>query len=108
MAYYGNRAATYMMLCRFDMALADARQSIAIDPNFVKVKYTLQTSGLRNDCEFIVSCRFEGRLSFFFFFFYFFFFFFYRSHSQLFVELMGLLPKSSFFCLFFFGVFSPT
>ena len=36
-AYYGNRAATYMMLGNYDKALADARQSTGIDSKFTKV-----------------------------------------------------------------------
>jgi len=36
-AYYGNRAATYMMLLKYDKALEDARKSTQIDPLFVKV-----------------------------------------------------------------------
>merc|ERR1712226_38028 len=35
-AYYGNRAATFMMLSKYDKALEDARVSLQIDPNFVK------------------------------------------------------------------------
>ncbi|KAK7477798.1 hypothetical protein BaRGS_00030981 [Batillaria attramentaria] len=35
-AYYGNRAATYMMLKRYKDALADAQQSVHLDPAFVK------------------------------------------------------------------------
>lgn len=35
-AYYGNRAATYMMLSQYDKALEDARRSTQIDPTFVK------------------------------------------------------------------------
>lgn len=37
-AYYGNRAATYMMLSQYDKALEDARRSTQIDPAFVKVR----------------------------------------------------------------------
>ena len=36
-AYYGNRAATYMMLNKYDKALEDARTSVQIDPDFIKV-----------------------------------------------------------------------
>ncbi|EDW77862.1 uncharacterized protein Dwil_GK24713 [Drosophila willistoni] len=35
-AYYGNRAACYMMLLNYNSALADARHAIRIDPNFEK------------------------------------------------------------------------
>jgi DnaJ family protein C protein 7 len=35
-AYYGNRAATYMMLYKYEKALEDARTSTQINPNFVK------------------------------------------------------------------------
>lgn len=35
-AYYGNRAACYMMLNKFADALADARQAVGLDPNMVK------------------------------------------------------------------------
>jgi len=36
-AYYGNRAATYMMMSKYDKALEDARLALQIDPEFVKV-----------------------------------------------------------------------
>ncbi|XP_043644416.1 dnaJ homolog subfamily C member 7 isoform X1 [Drosophila teissieri] len=35
-AYYGNRAACYMMLLNFNSALTDARHAIRIDPGFEK------------------------------------------------------------------------
>lgn len=35
-AYYGNRAACYMMLGKYHEALADAKKCIAIDPTFIK------------------------------------------------------------------------
>ncbi|XP_066245898.1 dnaJ homolog subfamily C member 7 [Euwallacea similis] len=35
-AYYGNRAACYMMLNRYQEALEDARKSIQLDPTFIK------------------------------------------------------------------------
>lgn len=35
-AYYGNRAAAYMMIKKFKEAIEDSRAAIAIDPNFVK------------------------------------------------------------------------
>ncbi|CAH1125479.1 unnamed protein product [Ceutorhynchus assimilis] len=35
-AYYGNRAACYMMLNRYREAMEDARKSIQLDPTFVK------------------------------------------------------------------------
>ncbi|XP_060517347.1 dnaJ homolog subfamily C member 7 [Cylas formicarius] len=35
-AYYGNRAACYIMLNRYNEALDDSRRSIQLDPNFVK------------------------------------------------------------------------
>ncbi|XP_048509911.1 dnaJ homolog subfamily C member 7 [Athalia rosae] len=35
-AYYGNRAACYMMLDKYHDALADAKKCIAIDPKFIK------------------------------------------------------------------------
>lgn len=36
-SYYGNRAATLMMLCRYREALEDAQQAVRLDGNFVKV-----------------------------------------------------------------------
>ena len=36
-AYYGNRAATHIMLGGFKSALEDANQSISIDESFLKV-----------------------------------------------------------------------
>ncbi|XP_071101126.1 dnaJ homolog subfamily C member 7-like [Haliotis cracherodii] len=35
-AYYGNRAATYIMLNKYKEALEDSRKAIQIEPNFVK------------------------------------------------------------------------
>uniref|UniRef100_A0A8C7WNM0 DnaJ homolog subfamily C member 7 n=1 Tax=Oryzias sinensis TaxID=183150 RepID=A0A8C7WNM0_9TELE len=35
-SYYGNRAATLMMLCRYREALEDAQQAVRLDGNFVK------------------------------------------------------------------------
>lgn len=35
-AYYSNRAAVYMMISKYDHALSDARQSVLLDPAFVK------------------------------------------------------------------------
>ena len=37
-AYYGNRAATYMMMNKYLDALEDARQSVRLDDTFVKVQ----------------------------------------------------------------------
>ena len=39
-AYYGNRAATYIMMNKYREALEDARQSTRLDNKFVKVKQT--------------------------------------------------------------------
>lgn len=36
-SYYGNRAATLMMLGRFREALGDAQQSVRLDDSFVRV-----------------------------------------------------------------------
>lgn len=36
-AYYGNRAAAYMMIQKYKLAIEDSKTSISIDPNFVKV-----------------------------------------------------------------------
>lgn len=36
--FYGNRAAAYMMMSKYDKALEDANSAIRIDNNFVKVK----------------------------------------------------------------------
>ncbi|KFW85488.1 DnaJ subfamily C member 7, partial [Phalacrocorax carbo] len=43
-SYYGNRAATLMMLGRFREALGDAQQSVRLDDSFVRVLI------VRNDC----------------------------------------------------------
>ena len=43
-AFYGNRAATYMMLSRYDKALEDARKSILLEPTFVKVSTCIKFS----------------------------------------------------------------
>lgn len=37
-SYYGNRAATLMMLGRFREALGDAQQSVRLDDRFVRVR----------------------------------------------------------------------
>ncbi|KFV60716.1 DnaJ subfamily C member 7, partial [Gavia stellata] len=37
-SYYGNRAATLMMLGRFREALGDAQQSVRLDDSFVRVR----------------------------------------------------------------------
>lgn len=47
-AYYGNRAATYMMLSQYDKALEDARRSTQIDPAFVKVRKALSLKCICN------------------------------------------------------------
>jgi hypothetical protein len=36
-SYYGNRAATLMMLGKFREALGDAQQSVRLDDSFVRV-----------------------------------------------------------------------
>lgn len=41
-SYYGNRAATLMMLGRFREALEDAQQSVRLDDTFVRVRGDLQ------------------------------------------------------------------
>ena len=38
-AYYGNRAAAYMMISNFSSALDDSLKSVEKDPNFFKVGY---------------------------------------------------------------------
>ena len=37
-AYYGNRAAAYMMINNYMNALEDSTKSVEKDPNFFKVK----------------------------------------------------------------------
>lgn len=37
-SYYGNRAATLMMLGKFREALGDAQQSVRLDDSFVRVR----------------------------------------------------------------------
>lgn len=41
-SYYGNRAATLMMLGRFREALEDAQQSVRLDDSFVRVRGELR------------------------------------------------------------------
>lgn len=36
-SYYGNRAATLMMLCRYREALEDSQQAVRLDNTFMKV-----------------------------------------------------------------------
>ena len=36
-SYYGNRAATLMMLCRYREALEDSQQAVRLDNDFMKV-----------------------------------------------------------------------
>lgn len=43
-SYYGNRAATLMMLGRFREALGDAQQSVRLDDSFVRVCGKLHAS----------------------------------------------------------------
>ena len=42
-AYYGNRAAAYMMLSQYEKALEDARRSTQLDHTFVKVRVAFAT-----------------------------------------------------------------
>lgn len=39
-SYYGNRAATLMMLCRFREALEDSQQAVRLDDGFMKVSFS--------------------------------------------------------------------
>lgn len=36
-SYYGNRAAAYMMIQKYKLAIEDSKTATSIDPNFVKV-----------------------------------------------------------------------
>lgn len=38
-SYYGNRAATLMMLCRYREALEDCQQAVRLDNSFMKASY---------------------------------------------------------------------
>lgn len=38
-SYYGNRAATLMMLSRYREALEDSQQAVRLDDTFVKVRW---------------------------------------------------------------------
>ncbi|KAK5884639.1 hypothetical protein CesoFtcFv8_018440 [Champsocephalus esox] len=40
-SYYGNRAATLMMLCRYREALEDSQQAVRLDDDFMKVGYII-------------------------------------------------------------------
>lgn len=42
-SYYGNRAATLMMLCRYREALEDSQQAVRLDNDFMKVGCGKQT-----------------------------------------------------------------
>lgn len=46
-AYYGNRAATYMMLSQYAKALEDARQAVSLNPKFVKVRLMSPLCGVQ-------------------------------------------------------------
>lgn len=37
-SYYGNRAATLMMLCRYREALEDSQQAVRLDNSFMKAR----------------------------------------------------------------------
>ena len=45
-AYYGNRAAAYMMISNFSSALDDSLKSVEKDPNFFKVGFEELTRAL--------------------------------------------------------------
>lgn len=38
-SYYGNRAATLMMLCRYREALEDCQQAVRLDNSFMKASH---------------------------------------------------------------------
>ncbi len=42
-SYYGNRAATLMMLCRYREALEDSQQAVRLDNTFMKAGCGRQT-----------------------------------------------------------------
>lgn len=42
-SYYGNRAATLMMLCRYREALEDSQQAVRLDNSFMKAGYGKET-----------------------------------------------------------------
>lgn len=55
-SYYGNRAATLMMLGKFREALGDAQQSVRLDDSFVRVRGKLPRSLMsRNPCAHLCS-----------------------------------------------------
>lgn len=41
-SYYGNRAATLMMLCRYRDALEDCQQAVRLDNTFIKVGWRIK------------------------------------------------------------------
>ena len=43
-SYYGNRAATLMMLSRYREALEDSQQAVRLDDTFMKVDFTEETT----------------------------------------------------------------
>lgn len=53
-SYYGNRAATLMMLGKFREALGDAQQSVRLDDSFVRV-CNRAVSGVLS-CLYLSSC----------------------------------------------------
>ena len=47
-AYYGNRSACYMMMDKYTEALEDARMSLKLDSQFVKVSELFESGYFRN------------------------------------------------------------
>lgn len=43
-SYYGNRAATLMMLCRYREALEDCQQAVRLDNSFIKASCGKETT----------------------------------------------------------------
>ena len=65
-SYYGNRAATYIMLNQHREALEDARQSTKLDENFVKVLAATRGNRIsgfptRSDTNWPVRSQTKGR-----------------------------------------------
>lgn len=58
-SYYGNRAATLMMLCRYREALEDSQKAVRLDDDFMKVGYIiLKEKWLSLQKAIIFKCHF--------------------------------------------------
>lgn len=56
-SYYGNRAATLMMLCRYREALEDSQQAVRLDNTFMKVSFGKQAVKLYQNGSILSNCE---------------------------------------------------